>query len=156
MPPGVVERYRRWNLRALSSCDTQYNSKVDLKMPLLPCAEALPHSFPPVIRSPKSHVSTVDLCSDSSVGVFHGELELKTLMIKLRRVCGSALICVEIANGGSLFCAFVQDDEYSDVQASLTWASLGFGFKQLNDEYQPQTFVVFDGPNSQKVKRRPL
>lgn len=125
-------------------------------MPLLPCAEAFPHSFPPVIRSPKSHVSTDDVCSDSSVGVFHSELELKTLMIKLRRVCGSALICVEIANGGSLFYALVQDDEYSDVPASLTWASLGFGFKQLNDEYQPQTFVVFNGPNSQKVKRRPL
>lgn len=114
MRPGVVGRYRRWNWRASSSCDTRYNSEVDLKMPPLPCAEALPRSFPPVIRSPKSHVSTDDVCGDSSVGVFHSEPEPKTPMIKLRPVCGSALIWVEIANGGSLFRAFVQDDEYPD------------------------------------------
>lgn len=66
MPYGILCHQVLWrdtdfiSYRALSSCDTQYNSKVDLKMPLLPCAEAFPHSFPPVIRSPKSHVSTDD------------------------------------------------------------------------------------------------
>lgn len=80
---AVVDRYRCWNLRALSSCYTRYNREVNVKMPLLPCTGALPHIFPPLIRSQKSHVSTDDVCSDSSVGVFHSEPGLKTPMIKL-------------------------------------------------------------------------
>lgn len=79
-----MDRYRRWNLQALSLlCYSRYNSEVTVKMPLLSCIDSLPHSFPPPIRSQKSHVSTDDVCRDSSVGVFHSESGLKTPMIKL-------------------------------------------------------------------------
>lgn len=62
----------------------QYNSEVDpKKLPCCPVLRLFLTAFPPVIRSPKSHVSTDDACRDSSVGVFHSELELKTLMNNL-------------------------------------------------------------------------
>lgn len=67
----------------LSSSFTRYSSEVNVKMPLLPCTVTLPRSFPPPIRSQKSHVSSDDVRSDSNVGVFHSEPGLKTLMIKL-------------------------------------------------------------------------
>lgn len=70
---AVVDRYRRWNLWALSSSFTWYNSEINVEMPLLPCTDALPHSFPPLVRPQKSHVSRDDVCSDSSVSVFHSE-----------------------------------------------------------------------------------
>lgn len=89
---AVVDRYRCWNLWALPSCYTRYNSEVNVKMLLLPCTDALPRSFPPPVRSQKSHVSTDDVCIDSSVGVFHSEAGLKTPMVNsLQRVCGVTL-----------------------------------------------------------------
>lgn len=158
----VVDRYRCWNLRALPFCSTRYICEVNVKMPLLSWTDGLPHSFSPPIRSQKSHVSD-DICSDSSAGVFHSEPGLKT---SLQRVCGAAL-CSEVCyvfgfcwgvHGRRIAFPYICKRWWIFRCAGLVKAVVtgDWVLKTVGWWIQAQTFVVFNGPNSQKVIRRPL
>lgn len=146
----------------------------------------LPQTWPAACRSQRSHIFTDDVCGDSSVRVFRGELGFKRnkpggeVHMRLRCNLNAAwqlwmepFLCFKffMKHNTSLcgvyaLCesAFIQDTSKRWRPFGDGWALIklivnpggGAAIKQLDNEHKFQACVVPNELSSQKVIRRPL